>query len=132
METGMKQKQVLSRYLREMGLALAVYAVLLVGSIKFGRPLPEGMLRTVALMAPMLGFIGMIWAIARHVGGIDEYQRKFILDTWAIAAALTAAATFSYGFLETAGYPKISMFSVWIIMCGAWGIVCIARVVSQR
>ena len=128
----MKQKLVVSRYKRELALSLIVYAALLTASIRFGRPLPDGVLRTAVLASPMLGFIGMIWAIARHVGGIDEYQRKFILDTWAIAAALTAAATFSYGFLETAGYPKISMFSVWIIMCGAWGIVCIARVVSQR
>jgi len=128
----MKQKQVLSRYLREMGLALAVYAVLLVGSITFGRPLPEGMLRTVALMAPMLGFIGMIWAIARHLGGIDEYQRKFVLETWAIAAAVTAAATFSYGFLETAGYPKISMFSVWMLMGASWAVVGLARAVIKR
>jgi len=128
----MKQKQVLSRYLREMGLALVVYAVLLVGSITFGRPLPDGMLRTVVLMAPMLGFIGMIWAIARHLGGIDEYQRKFVLETWAIAAAVTAAATFSYGFLETAGYPKMSMFSVWMVMGASWAVVGLARAVIKR
>jgi len=128
----MKQNLVVSRYKRELALALVVYAVLLTASIRFGRPLPDGVLRTAVLASPMLGFIGMIWAIARHVSGIDEYQRKFILDTWAIAAALTVAATFSYGFLETAGYPKISMFSVWMIMCGAWGIVCVARVALKR
>jgi len=128
----MKQKQVISRYKREMLWSLAVYAVLLTGSIKFGRPMPDGAARTVMLASPMLGFVGMIWAIARHVGGIDEYQRKFMLETWAIAAALTAATTFSYGFLETAGYPKISMFSVWMIMCGSWGVVCAARWATQR
>jgi len=128
----MKQSQVKWRYRREMALSFVVYFVLLTASIRYGRPLPDSVLRTVVLFSPMLGFAGMIWAVARHLNGIDEYQRKFILDTWAIAGALTAAITFSYGFLETAGYPKISMFSVWMIMCGAWGVTCLARAAVKR
>ena len=128
----MKQQYVMSRYKREMVLSLVLYMILLIGSIKMGRPMPEGSLRTVVLASPMLGFVAMVWAMARHVGGIDEYQRQFLLETWAVAATLTAAATFSYGFLETAGYPKISMFSVWMIMCGAWLVVCMARWVIKR
>ncbi len=128
----MKQKQVVSRYKREMTAALMLYVVLLLCSIKFARPMPDGLVRTVLLASPMLGFLCAIWAIARHVSGIDEYQRKFVLETWAIAAALTAAATFSYGFLETAGFPRISMFAVWGIMCGAWALVCAGRWALQR
>lgn len=128
----MKQKQVYSRYQREMLMSLALYIVLLMCSIRFGRPMPDGLLRTAVLASPMAGFLGAIWATARHVGGIDEYQRQFLLETWAIAAALTAAATFSYGFLETAGFPQISMFNVWIIMCGAWAVVYVGRGVLER
>lgn len=128
----MKQKLVVSRYKKEMAMALALYIVLLLASIRYGRPMAEGVLRTVVLASPMLGFLGMIWAIARHVDGIDEYQRKFILETWAIAAGVTAAITFSYGFMETAGYPKISMFSVWMIMCAAWAVTCLGRCVVRR
>ena len=128
----MKQKQVVSRYKREMTMSLVLYGVLLLCSIKFARPMPASLLRTVLLASPMLGFLCAIWAIARHLNGIDEYQRKFVLETWAIAAALTAAVTFSYGFLETAGFPRISMFAVWGIMCGAWALVCAGRLVLQR
>ena len=128
----MKQKQVHWRFRREMALSVVLYVVLLTGSIKFARPMPDSAVRTMLLFSPMLGFLGFIWAMARHVGGIDEYQRKFMLETWAIAAALTAAGTFSYGFLETAGFPKISMFNVWMIMGGAWAIVGLARCVLKR
>lgn len=128
----MKLRQVRSRYQREMILSFVVYGALLVASIRYGRPMADGLLRTIVLLSPMVGFVGMIWAIARHVSGIDEYQRKFLLETFALAAALTAALTFSYGFLETAGYPKISMFSVWMIICGAWGVVAIARVALKK
>lgn len=128
----MKIRQVKVRYQRELIVSLMVYAVLLVASIRYGRPMAEGMLRTVVLLSPMVGFLGMIWAIARQVSGIDEYQRKFLLETFALAAGLTSALTFSYGFLETAGYPRISMFSVWMIMAGAWGVVSLARVAIRK
>lgn len=128
----MKLRQVRSRYQREMILSFFVYAALQIASIRYGRPMEDGLLRTVVLLSPMAGFLGMIRAIARHVDGIDEYQRKFLLETFALAAALTAALTFSYGFLETAGYPKISMFSVWMILCSAWGVVAIARVALKK
>jgi hypothetical protein len=55
-----------------------------------------------------------------------------LYETWAIASALTAALTFSYGFLETAGYPRISMFSVWMIMGGTWFAVNMARLALKR
>lgn len=128
----MKLRQVRSRYQREMIVSFIVYAALLIASIRYGRPMADGLLRTIVLLSPMAGFLSMIRSIARHVNGIDEYQRKFLLETFALAAALTAALTFSYGFLETAGYPKISMFSVWMILCGAWGVVAIARVALKK
>ncbi|MEJ7808653.1 MAG: hypothetical protein WKG03_22370 [Telluria sp.] len=128
----MHEKTVNRAYLLEMAIGFAVYGVMLVASIKFGRPMAEGPLRTMVLMAPMLGFFGVIWAIARHLYRVDEYVRKFMLENIAIAAAVTAGATFSYGFLETAGYEKLSMFTVWIVLCGTWGVVCMLRAVLKK
>jgi hypothetical protein len=83
----------------------------------------EGALRTIVLVLPMLGFGLMIRAIARHVARIDEYQRQRLLETIALSAAITGAVTFTYGFLETAGFPRLSMFTVWIVMGGSWALV---------
>jgi hypothetical protein len=44
-----------------------------------------------------------------------------------MAAAITLAATFTYGFLETAGFPKVSMFWVWIGMGASTAAVSLAR-----
>ena len=128
----MRERQVRNAYLKELFAAMACYMVLLFAAIHWGRPMAEGWLRTVVLLSPMLGFLMMIWAIARHIGRIDEYMRQLILETLSIAAAITAAITFSYGFLETAGYPKISMFSVWSIMGCAWLTVCGVRWVRNK
>lgn len=125
-------KKVMRAYHIEMGLSLLVYVVLLFAAIRFGRPMADGVLRTAVLLSPMIGFGLAIWAIARHLGRIDEYLRQHLLETFAIAAAITAAATFSYGFLETAGFPFVSMFWVWPVMGASWGVVGVARVLLKR
>jgi hypothetical protein len=126
------EKKVTRAYHRELGLSLVVYIVLLFSAIRFGRPMAEGTLRTVILLLPMIGFGLAIWSIARHVRRIDEYMRQTLLETLCIAAAMTAALTFSYGFLETAGYPKLSMFTVWPVMGASWLLVCLIRWLLKR
>ncbi len=125
-------KKVMRAYYIEMGASMLVYMVLLFAAIRFGRPMAAGVLRTAVLLTPMVGFGLAIWAIARHLGRIDEYLRQNLLETFAIGAAMTAAITFSYGFLETAGFPFVSMFWVWPVMGASWGLVGIARALLKR
>ena len=128
----MHERRVARSYYTELGMSIAVYTALLVGSIVVGRPLPESALRTAILLTPMLGMGLAIWAIARHVNRVDEYVRRWTLENIALAGGITAALTFSYGFLETAGFPRLSMFTVWMVMCGVWLAVCLGRAVLKR
>jgi len=128
----MHEKRVARAYHKELWLAISVYIVLLFGSIYFARPLPEGGLRTALLVLPMAGFALMIRAIVRHVARIDEYQRRRMLESIGIAFAITGGVTFSYGFLETAGFPHLSMFYVWAVMGASWGAVNIVRSWLER
>lgn len=52
--------------------------------------------------------------IARHA---DQYGRMRLLDKVALGAAIAAGLTFTCGFLATAGFPKLSMFTVWCVPC---------------
>lgn len=128
----MYEKRVARAYHTELWTALAVYVVLLLGSITLARPMAEGPLRTFLLVLPMLGFGLMIRAIVRHVARIDEYQRRRMLESLGLAFAITGALTFSYGFLETAGFPRLSMFSVWAVMGASWLAVNLVRKWSGR
>jgi hypothetical protein len=123
----MHEKRVGKAYMRELVASIVLYTVLLMAAIRWGRPMPEGLLRTLVLLSPMIGFFAALWVIARHFGRIDEYQRMRMLENVALASAVTAGLTFTYGFLETAGYPKLSMFTVWIVLCGSVGLVGILR-----
>lgn len=128
----MHEKRVGKLYLRELMGSLLLYTVLLFAAIRWGRPMDEGAARTLVLLSPMIGFGLALWAIARHVGRIDEYVRMRLLENVALAAAITAGLTFSYGFLETAGYPKLSMFVVWCVLCGATILVQLLRKLLDR
>jgi hypothetical protein len=128
----MVEKKWKKAYTRELGGSFVVYAFLLVLSIRYGRGIDNEALRPIVLISPMIGFGLAIWAIARHVQRIDEFLRLRVLESLSIAAAVTAALTFSYGFLETAGYPRMSMFAVWPIMGAAWLVVALARGRAQR
>jgi hypothetical protein len=128
----MHEKTVNRTYLLEMAGAMTLYTVMLVASIKLGRPMAEGPLRTAIMLAPMLGFFGMVWAIARHLKRVDEYIRQFTLENIAIAAAATAGASFTYGFMENTGFERLSMFTVWFVLCGTWGAATVVRGLMNR
>lgn len=128
----MHEKRVARAYYVELMTALVVYTVLLSAAIRYGRPMADGWLRTLVLVTPMIGFVMMIRTIVRHVARIDEYQRIRLLENIAVAAAITLAGTFTYGFLETAGFPKVSMFWVWMAMGASTGAVTIIRKVLDR
>jgi hypothetical protein len=126
------EKRVAKMYFRELIAALLLYTILLVAAITFARPMAPGVLRTALLASPMIGFGAAIWAIVRQIQRVDEYVRLRLLENVSLAAAITAALTFSYGFLETAGFPKLSMFTVWCVLCLSVLAVQIVRKLRDR
>lgn len=126
------EKRVGNLYLCELGVSMLLYTVLLVAAIRFGQPMEVGALRTVFLLSPMIGFGLMLWAIARHLNRVDEYMRTVMLESFALAAGVTAGLSFTYGFLESAGYPRLPMFTVWMVMCGTTVLVCLVRSLRKR
>lgn len=128
----MREREAAKLYTREFLGAMIAYIAILFSAIYVGKRMDEGLLRTIVLVSPMIGFMLAVWAVARHIGRIDEYMRMLVLESLAIAAAVTAGLSFTYGFLEGAGYPKLSMFTVWPVMGAVWCIVCAVRYFRDR
>jgi len=119
-------------YVKEMGGALLAYMVLLIVSIKVLQAMPDLAQSARALIAlvPVLPGVGVCWAIVRNLRRMDELQQRIQLEAFAIAFAGTGLITFAYGFLEGIGFPKLSLFVVWPLMCSLWivaGQFCAAR-----
>ena len=124
----MKEREGNRKYFMELLGALGLYVLTLVGSIYLGKSMETGVARTGLLLSAMLPLGLAIWAIARHFRRVDEFIRLRSLESLSIAAGITAALSFTYGFLESAGYPKLSMFWVWPVMGAAWGLhTCACR-----
>lgn len=124
----MSQRANMWTYLLELIGAIALYSVLLGLSLTFGQRMSQGALQTAIFLCPMAGFLLVVWAVVRQIRRSDEFMRKTTLEYVAIAAAVTAGWTFTYGFLENAGYPKLSMFTVWPVMGTVWAVVaCVDR-----
>jgi len=126
------QHKIFLGYLIELLGGFAFYAIVLVVSIDVGRPLPPGIGRTLIEVSPMVPFLVIVWVIVRGIRRLDEYQRLIQLESIAVAAAVTAGWTFTYGFLENAGFPLLSMFNVWPVMGAVWGVLVMVRNITAR
>ncbi len=123
----MNQKKAIQRYQLELFGAMMIYGLILFTSIQIGQSMTEGIPRTLLCLSPMLGFLLALWAIARFIHNMDEYLRQSTLENITIAAGITLGATFTYGFLEGIGYPRLSMFVVWGTMGLAFALTAMVR-----
>jgi hypothetical protein len=108
-------------YSKELVATLLAYGLMLVGSIELlthadiARPW-----RDLVALSPMLPAAATAWVVLRELRRIDELQRRVQFEALGFSFAGTAILTFSYGFLEGLGYPRLSMFTVWPILAVLW------------
>ncbi|HEX6637475.1 MAG TPA: hypothetical protein VF033_07445 [Steroidobacteraceae bacterium] len=117
----MLEREAKRRYLIEMALAMAAYVAALTIAIRVGGPMDDGLAKTLVSLLPAIPVLLTVWVIARQFQRADEFVRLRSLESIAVAAGVTAGLTFTYGFLEGIGYPRLSMFWVWGIMGFTWG-----------
>ena len=109
-----------------------LYLLVLVLALTVGKDMQPGVAQTALFVSPMIPFMLAVWAIVRQIRRSDEFIRKTTLEHIAIAAAVTAGWTFTYGFLENAGVPRLSMVTVRPVMGAAWGVLAIADNLRHR
>lgn len=128
----MLEREAKRRYYLEMSAVMALYIVTLVGSIRLGESMAPGTGRTLLLLTPVIAVLLMVWVLVRQFSRMDEFVRLRSLEAFSIAGAITAGLTFTYGFLEGAGFPRLSMFWVWGVMGISWGAVSCWRSLFSR
>src|SRR5258708_1311303 len=108
------------RYVLELTAALASYAIVLVGSIKLLGYCGKTVWRYPVALAPVLPALTIVFVFLRLFRGVDELEQRIHLEALAFAFAGSAVATFAYGFLENAGFPRLNWTFVWPVMCVFW------------
>ena len=108
------------RFPIHFALAMGAYVVAIVISSLLLANVHGGILRTLSALLPVLPMIAVATVVIRQVRHLDELARLIHLEGLAVAFVGTALITFSYGFLEAAGFPRLSMFLVWSLMGPLW------------
>ncbi|AJE46311.1 hypothetical protein [Celeribacter indicus] len=110
-----------AKALRRALLGLLPYPVLLVAANALSSRLPGDSPLQIALVAlPVIGCLAVLRAVTDTIRSLDEYQRKQSFEAIVFAFAATALTTFTWGFFEDAGMPKLPTFAIWPVMAGYW------------
>lgn len=123
----MREREATRKYLFEFGGAMALYLLVLFLSLRGAAHLDEGIGRTLLLLSPMIPIALALWSYMRQLGRVDEYVRLRNLQSLALAGGITGGFSLTWGFLENAGFPRLSMFTVWMVFGGSWAAVSIAQ-----
>lgn len=121
-ETKQELKQPwMKHYFFHFFLSMALYLVLLFGSIILLRNNELGLLRIPIGLSPALPIAYLVWAYMNTLKLMDEFMRHIHIRSILFGSAITVAASVFIAFFENAGLPPLT-FHVWVIMCVSWGI----------
>jgi len=118
-------KSATKRYLREFIYSMIAYVLTLIPSIIAVNSLkdyPFAPARVLVALTPVVPVAFMVYFFIRYLNNIDELQQRIQLMSIGFAAGTTGLLTFSYGFLENVGFPRLSLLWVFPIMILLWGL----------
>ncbi len=107
-------------YNRWVWVAFIVYSGLLAGVITVLQTHPDAAWRYPVAITPMIPWVFTVAAYVRYYRRMDELHQRMALEAFAFAFAGTALITFTYGFLDFAGLPRINWWFVWPVMATLW------------
>ncbi len=108
-------------YAAQFSFAMVLYGFAVIGSGLLLPRLPESAWRIPLAVLPVLPVAFGLRAFIRFLGQLDELQQRVQLSAIAFGAGMTAMLTFTYGFLEVAGFPPISVLWVLPMLVILWG-----------
>jgi hypothetical protein len=117
-------------YTLEFGSAMLAYVLVLPITMTLIARYPDSSWRFAIALLPVIPLCFALAAMLRFYGRIDELARKIHLDAFAVAAGVTAIATFAYGMLQNVGLPPLNLVWVLPFTVAVWGIA--SAVASSR
>ena len=108
------------KYLITLIVAMAAYIALLFTSIALLNGGLTGSPRLLVALLPVPPIIVVFIAVLQLLQGVDEFERRILIESLALAAGITAILSVTYGFLENAGFPTLSAWWTWSTVMGTW------------
>lgn len=109
-------------YMIQFLSAMGAYVILVIVSITLLKSNPTAPWRGLVAVLPVIPASVVVLAVVRYIGRMDELQRLIQLDALGAAFGATALLTFTWGLLENAGFPHLSLIWVLPLMAVLWGV----------
>jgi hypothetical protein len=113
---------------RPLVLGMTAYAVLLVIAVVVLNTVqhPPPVLTVLLALIPPCAAIAGVLGQRREIRAREGVERAVLIEATSLAFYVTAFAALTYGLHKVwAGAPRLSMFVVYIVAMGAWGLISI-------
>ncbi len=108
------------RYTIELSIGMSAYVVILIATRFWLASLAQPWL-TIAALAPALPLLYAFFAVIRLLHDTDEFARKLIVESAAVAGGITAVLAATYGFAEGPHLlPHPSAWATWTTFMALW------------
>ncbi len=107
------------RYTIEFGIAMLAYVGIMLATRSFWGNV-TGPMQFVVALTPLIPIAFVFAAIVRYVSGVDELQRRIMVESLALAGGATALIAVTYGFLEGNPLPRPSAWATYAVFMVAW------------
>lgn len=114
--------QGVKRYTFEVIALMVTYTILLFLSIWVLQKIATSPWRIPVAVLPAVPLLFVVWSAIRFIRKMDELQKTIHLEAVTFSFLVTTVVTLTYGFLENAGLPHVSVLYVPIFMCVLWGV----------
>ena len=108
------------KYIVELAVTLLLYTTTVFISLSLLKLHPHGLLRIPIVLLPVIPSCCVPIVVIRLLRRVDEFHRKFHIEALAFAFTGTAILSFTYGWLQVAGFPQVSWLYVWPLMGVMW------------
>ena len=108
-------------YTRDFLVAMLAYAVAVWISVSVPTTV-DPVFRIPLVLVPLIPAAFALRAYLRFLSRMDELGQRIQLEALAIGFGAAGMLTFAYGFLEHAGFPRLSYIWVFPLMIALWGI----------
>jgi hypothetical protein len=107
-------------YIRDSLLAAGAHIILAYVSIMLLKQTSATALRYLIAILPMLPLIFAFRSFLHQLAHMDELQQRIQLQAIGFATGATGMITLTYGYLENAGLPQLSMIWIFPLICLLW------------
>ena len=110
------------RYALEFGSSIVLYTIAVFASVSFVATHPDSTWTVWVSVTPVIPALLATIAVVRALRQLDELQRSIQMQSFAVSFSIVGLVTFTYGFLENAGFPHIPFLWIFPFMIATWGV----------